>query len=137
MKKCISTVVFLSLPLFFLSQNVLAHDVCVGTRLPHTQTYEGPTFCTDVSIHNLIVNGPLTVSGSRLYGITKVSGPITATYTCFDHIHATQGGLANLVSITGNSIVKGCLIFEGTSGIYQLDNSSFIYGGVTNGSKLK
>lgn len=132
MKKTFTTVVFI-----FLSHNALAHDVCIGTRLPHTQTYEGPTFCTDVSIHNLVVNGPLTVSGSRLYGITKVSGPITATYTCFDHIHETQGGLPNLVSITGNSIVKGCLIFEGARGVYQLDSTSFIYGGVTNGSKLK
>lgn len=134
MKKFISAFAFL---LLFSSQLLFAHDVCVGTRLPHTQTYEGPTFCTDVSIHNLTVNGPLTVNGSRLYGITKVTGPITAVYTCFDHIHAENGGLQNLVSITGNSIVKGNLIFEGASGIYYLDQSSVIYGNIINGAQKK
>ena len=135
MKKRIPIVAVLFLSLF-LAQNLIAHDVCVGQSLPHTQTYEGPTTCTDVSIHNLIVNGSLTVSGSRLYGITKVSGPINADYTCFDHIHDYDGGLQNIVTITDHSIVKGNLIFKDNRGFYHLDSTSVIYGNAINAKQI-
>lgn len=123
----------------FLSQAVLAHDACIviGYHEPHTQIYDGPTFCTNVSIHNIDVRGPLTVSGSRMYGTTKVSGPVSASYTCFDQIHVKNNGSQNLVTISNNSIVKGDLVFEGDAGIYSLDSTSVIYGNVVNGSPSK
>ena len=136
MKRSFVAVGFFSVFSIALSHAALAHDACtvIGFHEPHTQIYDGPTFCTNVSIHNIDVRGPLTISGSRMYGTTKVSGPVTASYTCFDRIDVKNNGSQNHVILSDDSVIKGNLVFEGEAGIYTLDNTSVIYGNVINGS---
>ncbi|EKD92254.1 MAG: hypothetical protein ACD_29C00097G0002 [uncultured bacterium] len=133
MKKSLIAAGILSL---FLSHGILAEDVCtvIGFHEPNSQTYDGPTFCSGVTINNIIVRGPLHVDNSTMTGKTQVSGPLFATHTLFDEINIKNDYSQMLVSLKNQTEDRGDLVFEGESGFYKLDNTSNVFGRIVNGS---
>lgn len=120
----------------FLSHAVLAEDSCIviGFHEPNSQIYDGPTFCTNVTIKNIVVRGPLTVTHSKLIGSTTVSGPIKASHTQFDQITVKNLFSKMIVRLKDASVDKGDLVFSGSSGFYDLDRTSIVCGKIVNGT---
>jgi hypothetical protein len=119
-----------------VSHVILAEDSCIviGYHEPNSQVYDGPTFCTNVTIKNINVRGPLQVNHCNMTGLTKVSGPLNAANTQFDHIKIKSHFSSMTVVLKNQSIDHGGLLFQGSSGYYHLDSTSKIIGHVVNGS---
>lgn len=121
-----------------VSHAVLADDSCIviGYHEPNSQIYDGPTFCTNVTIKNIIVRGPLQVKNCKMIGLTTVSGPIDATNTHFDNIQINSHFSSMTATLKNQSIDAGNLVFKGSSGYYSIDATSKIVGRVVNGSQI-
>jgi len=113
MKTTFIAVSFFSL---LISQAVLAEDVCTvrGVHEPNSQTYDGPTTCSGVTINDPMVRGTLTANQSTMIGI---------------HNSYSQG----FVSLKDHTLIKGKLVFQGQSGIVCIDNTSTVLDGIVNG----
>ena len=141
------------LPALFFSHAIFAQDACsvIGYHPPGSQTYNGPTWCNNVSIENIIVHGPLQIQQSTLSGETKVDGPMTVSQTTFSGetniggpITATQSHFNAInernsfsnqtISLADNSVVNGNIVFTGVMGTVILDKSSTVTGKVVNGT---
>lgn len=121
-----------------VSHGVLAEDACIviGYHEPNSQIYDGPTFCTNVTIKNIDVRGPLQVNHCHMIGLTMVSGPITAANTRFDNIQINSHFSSMTATLKNQSIDNGDLVFQGSSGYYSVDKTSKIVGSIVNGSPL-
>lgn len=119
---------------FMMVHAAIAEDYCsvIGYHEPNTQIYNGPTWCSDVKINNLIVRGPLNVGHSTLCGSTNVSGPIISNNAVFDSL--TEKNLdSEKIYLKHASHVLGNIIFYGPRGKVYLSNTSWIHGKVING----
>ncbi|MDP1574044.1 MAG: hypothetical protein Q8L78_03800 [Coxiellaceae bacterium] len=134
MKKTILNIVLLGI----LAGNIAqAEDLCavIGFYEPGTHTYDGPTFCQQVSINDIVVRGPLNVSQSVITGIADISGPINAAKTEFNKIISEDNGSHEKITLKQSSVVDHDVIFEGSKpGSVEIDQSSKINGKVVNGT---
>lgn len=118
-----------------LSCAISAEDACIviGYHEPNSQIYDGPTFCTNVTIKNIDVRGPLQVNHCNMTGLTKVHGPLNANNTQFDNIQIDSHFSRMSAVFKNQSVDRGDLIFQGASGYYYIDSSSKILGHIVNG----
>lgn len=121
-----------------VSHVVLADDACIviGYHEPNSQIYDGPTFCTNVTIKNIDVRGPLQVNHCKMIGLTTVSGPIDASNTQFDNIQINSHFSSMTATLKNQSTDNGNLVFQGSSGYYSVDKTSKIVGHVVNGNPV-
>ncbi len=136
-KYCIAAYAIAS-TILFLSQPILADDACIviGFHEPNSQTYDGPTYCSSVTIKNIIVRGPLHTDHAVMLGTTQVDGPLFSKSTLFNTIQIKSPFSQMKVRLQDHTIDKHNLIFEGASGLYHVDHSSNIEGKVINGNPM-
>ncbi len=132
MKISFFTIAFIPL---FLTHTVLAMDQCsvLGFHQPGTQTYDGPTWCEQVNIKNIIVRGPLQIMQSVMTGSPNVSGPITSSDSRCSSITEENNLTKEIITLKNASIVSGNIIFKGVFGSVVLSQDSKILGRVING----
>ncbi len=116
--------------------NAIADDLCtvVGFHKPGTFEYNGPTWCSAVTLPTIVVHGPLTITGSSISGNAEISGPVTASGGIFSDITIANNHSHNIVSLSDGSIVKNNITFETEMpGTVVIDSSSKIEGKIING----
>lgn len=134
MKKILSGLFLLSV---LACGMVYANNDCVviGYHEPGSNTYDGPTYCKNVSVSNIVVRGPLYSTSSVFTGETDVSGPITSNKSIFDHILSEANGSTTKIKLSDASHVKGDIVFKGMlPGIVYLAGGSTVTGKVVNGT---
>ncbi|OGT45648.1 MAG: hypothetical protein A3E82_09145 [Gammaproteobacteria bacterium RIFCSPHIGHO2_12_FULL_38_11] len=121
----------------FLMQGALAEDQCIvlGFHEPHTQIYDGPTWCRGVYIKNIVVHGPFRAMRSTFTGTATVSGPMRSDDSIFDSV-TENSATAEKIKLCHNSKIKGNADFQGPAGEVIVSVTSSVDGKVINGKLI-
>lgn len=117
-----------------ISYNASASNSCsvLGVHEPNTNIYDGPTWCENTRLNEIIVRGPLSVSHTKVNGSTEVSGPIQSKYSCFKNIIIHSSYSHQKVILSQGTKVDGNIIFKGVRGKVFIDKSSKVDGHIIN-----
>ena len=117
-----------------LSNSIFADDCFViGFHAPNTDIYNGPTFCQNVKLKDIIVYGPLQVKQSAITGNIAVSGPIQSSESQLGFIEIKKQWTSQKITLSHHSVVNGDITFDGKAGRVYLSKDSRINGRVVNG----
>jgi len=117
-----------------LSYNAAAANNCsvLGVHEPNTNIYDGPTWCENTKLSNLIVRGPLSISHSNVLGTTDISGPVQSKNATFHKVVIHSSLSQQKVILSQKTTVNGDLIFVGVRGKVFVDKSSKVTGKIVN-----
>lgn len=120
--------------LLMLIQIAYGSDVCsvLGVREPNSNIYDGPTWCQEVHLNEILVRGPFSINDSAISGETEVSGPIQSFKTQFKNIVIDANHTSNKVILKNKSNVSGDVVFKGIKGEVDIDCSSKVKGKIVN-----
>lgn len=104
----------------------------LGVHEPGTNTYDGPTWCKKITVSNLIVRGPLSITHSKVTGLAEVSGPVSAKQSNFQNIQIDQNYSVNHINLKNHTCVRGNITFIGKKGILDIDSTSRVQGQIIN-----
>lgn len=113
--------------------------VVLGFHEPHTNIYDGPTWCGQVSLSNIDVRGPLQLKGTSISGKTDVHGPLTLIGANIHNVYLHKQLTPVKVNVENGTTVAGNVTFSanGPAGIVYLHSGSSISGRVVNGQIVK
>ena len=109
----------------------------LGVREPNSNTYDGPTFCQNIKLHDINVRGPLQVTNTSITGLAKINGPLLAIASQLQTITSENTYTPEFIKLTADTLVKGDIVFKGKRGKLLIDATSKLMGKLINGDLEK
>lgn len=109
----------------------------VGYHEPHSNIYNGPTECGNISLSTLTVHGPLHLDHTRVQGRTEISGPLLATAARLQDVIIKPQLTATQINLEKFTTVEGQITFEGKAGTVYLQKGSTLSKPVINGTVVE